>query len=326
MAEAQAFLECSGPDTNFRTINSTDEFCIQAVPLTDVKMLDKERFNNNNCWQGGLPPADYSQVLNRGNTSLWIDQFKRQYVVINIDARDRAWMRKAAVIGYKTGRFSNMFKDELDALLMRHKETDTLFAQGTPYFVRTETVSLKNGCHGIGPYFDLRSIIESMVTSTEGHSPLDERLEYQDGTDMNNSPQATRTLKLYLIPWQQITTDREFRVFVHNDRVTAVSQQHLYRTNELLASQGSDDKRVQLITSWLQQIITYHSDILCKKLPDMHSYCMDLAILDDGTLFFIEPNCFGAEYAAGSSLYHWIHDKVMLYGTTTTRVFFRYTE
>ena len=50
---------------------------------------------------------------------------------------------------------------------------------------------------------------------------------------------------------------------------------------------------------------------------------MDLSILDDGRLFFIEPNCFGKEYAAGSALFHWIKDEEQLYGRTD-RVHFRW--
>jgi len=63
--------------------------------------------------------------------------------------------------------------------------------------------------------------------------------------------------------------------------------------------------------------------VLIPKLRHLSSYCMDLSILDDGRLFFIEPNCFGKEYAAGSALFHWIKDEEQLYGRTD-RVHFRW--
>ena len=41
---------------------------------------------------------------------------------------------------------------------------------------------------------------------------------------------AERPLKLYLFPWQKkLCSDKEFRVFVCKNRITAISQQNLYR-------------------------------------------------------------------------------------------------
>jgi len=303
-------------DTGIRTVYVSPALHIEAVSVSTVKTLGSDRFNNNNCWPASVRPVDYDDVLARGNTSNWIDRFKQHYIVINIDAKERAWMRKAAAIGYKTGRVSDLFLDEMETLLARHKETDVFFAHKTPYFVRSESVSLKYGCHGVGPYFDLRCIVESMLTSIEGHSPLD------DAVDAAN---AASSIKLYLLPWQTITRDREFRVFIHNNRVSAISQQHLYRVNALLAALPTDAERTVMIESWVRQIVAYHDTVLRTKLADMHSYSMDIAILDDGSSFFIEPNCYGAAYAAGSALYHWIIDQSKL-NATASRVYFRFTE
>ena len=44
---------------------------------------------------------------------------------------------------------------------------------------------------------------------------------------------------------------------------------------------------------------------------------MDLSLIGpDDTPYFIEPNCFGKYYAAGSALFHWIHDHDKLHDTS----------
>ena len=60
-----------------------------------VKDLGKDRFNTNNHWVAGVRPADYEEVLAQGQTRRWIDAFKRHYTVLNIDAKELRWMRKA---------------------------------------------------------------------------------------------------------------------------------------------------------------------------------------------------------------------------------------
>ena len=81
-------------------------------------------------------------------------------------------------------------------------------------------VSLKEGKHGIGPYKDFKSIIESIVTCRLGHSPL-----YED----------TTFITLYLIKFEEnLNRLREFRVFVHKNKITAISQQSLYESNAIL--------------------------------------------------------------------------------------------
>jgi hypothetical protein len=59
------------------------------------------------------------------------------------------------------------------------------------------------------------------------------------------------------------------------------------------------------------------------NINHISNYTIDLAVVDS-KIYFIELNSFGAEYAAGSALFHWIIDKEILYGNTD-RIEFRYT-
>ena len=62
-----------------------------------------------------------------------------------------------------------------------------------------------------------------------------------------------------------------------------------------------------------------------EKITFLENYSFDIAILEGDVPYFIEANCFGTEYAAGSALYGWIEDHDILYGTDPTKLYFRYT-
>lgn len=68
-------------------------------------------------------------------------------------------------------------------------------------------------------------------------------------------------------------------------------------------------------------------------MQDVGSYTMDIYLKGEqdqqecvtfDKWYFIEPNGFGAEYSAGSALYHWIDDYDLLNGDKDY-VEFRYT-
>ena len=63
---------------------------------------------------------------------------------------------------------------------------------------------------------------------------------------------------------------------------------------------------------------------IIKKITHTSNYCMDAVILEDDSLYFIEINSFGKEYAAGSALFHWLIDEDKLYSDGNT-IHFRYT-
>ncbi len=58
----------------------------------------------------------------------------------------------------------------------------------------------------------------------------------------------------------------------------------------------------------------------------MNYYTYDFAFEDNNVTkpYFIEPNSFGKEYAAGSELFHWEIDEEILYGKKE-KIYFRYT-
>jgi len=282
---------------------------IKSISIDDVLKYDKVKFNTNNHWNNNIRPEDYDDVISQTHTNKWINQFKDYKKIIIDTKQDLYWMKKAYEIGSKTKRFPHMFDEELEDMIKKYKHLDKIF-DGTEYFIRTENVSLKEGKHGIGPYKDFKSIIESIVTCRLGHSPLKEE---------------TTSIPLYLIKFQNnLNPLREFRVFVHKNKITAISQQSLYDINNILESLQEKEKN-DLINKWINIIKSYHETEIIKKITHIDSYVMDFAILDDGSPYFIELNSFGKEYASGSALFSWIDDYNILYGLCGDIIEFRYT-
>jgi len=282
---------------------------IKLISIDDVLKYDRVKFNTNNHWDNNIRPENYDDVISQTHTDKWINQFKDYKKIIIDTKQDLYWMKQAYEIGSKTKRFPHMYDDELEDMIKKYKHLDNIF-NGTEYFIRTNNVSLKEGVHGVGPYTDFKSIIESIVTCRLGHSPLKEE---------------TTSITLYLTKFQKnLNRTREFRVFVNKNKITAISQQSLYDINDIIEPLSEKEKN-DLINKWINIINTYFYSDVVKKITHIDSYVMDFAILDDESPFFIELNSFGKEYASGSALFSWIDDYNILYGLCGDVIEFRYT-
>ncbi len=244
-------------------------------------------FNTNNHYndEGIDQPENYKEVIARGHTKHWVDKFHTEYHTITLDKHDLRWMIECYYkVGCITRKYSRLYDEEIQDTLSKYE-----LPEGK-WFVRTDSVSLKEGMHGIGPYSDLRSIIESMVSSRLGHNCFEK--EYTSCT-------------IYLFPWIELSQFKEFRVFVCEDKITAISDQHPYQVNEWLNTLGDHE-----ILDIIEKINRYFQINIKTKLEYIGgNYTMDLALVGpDNTPYFIEPNSFGKYYAAGSALFSWVYD------------------
>ena len=290
---------------------------IEEIPLYNI-VSKPDDYNSGNH---GAKPDDYYQVLADGNTDKWINSFHTDYSVINIYEKDLKWMREAFKSGSYTGLFPHAFDEEKADMLERYKHVEKYF-DGSKYFVRCNSVSLKYGQHGAGPYTTFEQIIESLVTCIETHTPIDNK-----GRDTDKGRETNKDyLTLYLLPWKRFDVYKEYRIFVHCNRITAISQQNLHAVNEFLSAFPEDEERKKVIEKHVQIIWESFQKTIKKKITHTQNYCMDAVILEDGTFYFIEINSFGKEYAAGSALFHWLNDEDKLYCTDSNDViYFRYT-
>ena len=212
----------------------------EKINGNDINIYD-ENYNSNNH---GDRPNDYFNFIDNCNTCNWVNLFRDEYYPIQItNEKHLIWLKQIVKISCQTGKFSNLFEDELQELLNDYKEYNHLF-DGTLYFVRTENVSLKYGQHKIGPYTSFKMIIESLVSCINGHKPI-----YDNTTE----------IVIYLFPWINIQSGCEFRVFVYDNNITAISQQNIY---ENVYHMISDDK----IDSYLKIIINSFYDMIQNKI------------------------------------------------------------
>lgn len=293
---------------------------ITRISQDEVLLRDHVTINTNNHWQiiDGIetPPSDYDIVLANCETKNWIHFFHKDHIP-TCEITITHWMKEASQIGAQTHKFSSLFSDELEDWIAHYDISQYPWMhrdskQGTitfdkPYFLRSETVSLKNGQHGIGPYSSLNEVMESALSCIPQHSPL----------------KSTTTMKLYFFPWIQIAS--EWRIFVKDSQITAISQQSLYTR---LFYEWKDEELIRIG----QRILEYFHANIQQNIQLTTNYSYDFAFLTHNNIltstldennisnnnwndcYFIEMNCFGKEYAAGSSLFDWIIDYDQLYG------------
>jgi hypothetical protein len=273
---------------------------IKRYNLEDVLNGNNILFNTNNHWKDEKipPPADYDAKLEQGNMINWIDLFhpRDSYTKIVLDESDLYWMLKAADSGMHTGEFSHIYDEELEYTCDKYKDQ---FPPGN-WFIRTERVSLKYGRFGCRPYTNMKDIIISIVTSTNAHRCI---------------KHGDTTCPIYFMKWLDLDHDKEFRIFVYNNNITAVSAQYLYNINKWLNTLS--DEQIKKVIS---DIILYFNEHIKDKMTFMKDYVMDLVLLENNKPYFIEPNSFGKYYASGSSLFHWINDETKLYDNSVVEL------
>lgn len=264
---------------------------ITRIDLSDVFQYDRIKYNINNVWPNNSQPLDYDYIYNQTSTRYWIDKFhKDEYFTITLDKYDLKWMTEAFKSGCITKRFPKSYLESLETL--KSKYNHLIKENDKGYFVRTEKASMKYGCHGIGPYYNIETIVESMVTTLANHRCFN----VEDNT-----------CTIYFIKWNNLDSDKEFRIFVYNNQITAISAQHLYQINDYLNSLS--DEQIYTI---IHDIIKYFNANIKDKLVEIGSYVMDF-YYDPINPYFIEINPFGFEYSSGSALFG-LEDKDLLYG------------
>lgn len=270
---------------------------IKPISLTDVLEFT-DKYNVNNLYK--LRPDDYDNICKQNNTKYWIDLFhKDNYKLISITNKYHInWIKEAYNIGQITRNFSSLYLEDLEDLCKEFVNFDK------GYFIRTDHVSLKDGIHGVGPYNNIKSVIESICTCTTNHYPI-----HKNDTILN----------IYLMEWKVFDKDNEFRVFVYKNYITAISLQFLYTKNKLFSKKSNSE-----ITILIKNINDFFNNNIKQKLYSMVNYTFDLVLLKD-TFYFIEPNSFGKDYSAGSALFHWVNDYDILLNENCNEIEFRYT-
>ena len=309
---AEQSTTCPATSISTRSV-SPYNVVIETVELADIE-LDKQRevprYNTNNHWryEGRQRPEDYDAVIVATAARHWMTSLKpdcQQFTITSADFdKLLGWQR---VSHLKDSLSSGTLDDIKDLADKRSYQKLREALKTGSYFVRSDYASLKYGKHKNKVYKSLAEVFESMVTSKRSHSPLGLTPESRD-----------EALSLYLVPWRTIKPDLEFRVFVAQKKITAISQQDVYRRNEYL-----DEQKAPEIA---QKINTYFRYYIRDQLAMLDSYVMDIALIGDSasTVYFIEINAFGKDYTSGSAAFSWVEDADKIHARNNDTIYFRY--
>jgi len=275
-------------DTNLST---QKQYVIQTISFNLQDLKNTDLYNSSNHFTTDTKPKDYLQVSQRCWAEHWVDKFHTDYFKIHITEEDVTLLNKLAVIYSYTGLISGLYAGELSQMVQKYNAMipKVITALSPGWFVRANDVSLKYGIYKNIPHRSFSTILNSIITCPRGHTPL-----------------QNVSIDLYFLPWQEINSNLEFRVFVKDHVILACSQQNLFQQNTILNENN--------ITQYIQQVEMYHNAVVREKITHIKDYCMDICILPSGEPYFIEINPFGACYSSGSALFHWIQDQDIFSG------------
>ena len=303
--------ECPATSLFARSTHSLN-LVVEAVELADIerdKTRPIPRYNTSNHWcysEAGQRPADYDDVEEATAARHWITALKSEYQRFTIAPADVSTLLELQTVNHLRDGLSQACLENINDLAGKRCFAPLREALGQgEFFIRSDFASLKYGKHGNKVYRSLVDVFESMVTSKRSHSPLG-RSGRED------------ELSLYLIPWVNINPDLEFRVFVYQKNITAVSQQHIYQKNKCLQRRN--------IPGIVQMISAYFRCNIRDQIDTPDSYVMDMALVGDSSfrVYFIELNPFGKDYTSGAAAFSWVVDADKLCPQAPGTIYFRY--
>jgi len=233
----------------------------------------------------------------------------RRTVIITA-AQQQRYFKPASQLAMVGARASRLLREEAEDLAAELQSTNEPISHPPTHgwFVRTAACSPKDAFRdgGAGPHRSLSEVLLALLASQRIHKSM---RDYSTDTT------------LYLMPYDPaVTIDRELRVFVHESRVTAMSQYDCLNPSGVFAKMDSDR-----LADVALCVDAFHRHLLSPRweaVGGVSSYVMDVEYIEyasdtgEDSVRLIELNCFGAEYAAGSALFHWVHDSAELYSSS----------
>merc|ERR1712216_789420 len=119
---------------------------------------------------------------------------------------------------------------------------------------------------------------------------------------------------LYLVPWDATCdTRKELRCFVHGGTLTAISQYRWFDPSATFCTMSN--AQLRQATRAVDEYLQRHVLPAFLAAGGTADFTMDVEYEEaaEGAVRLIELNCFGAQLAAGSCLFHWLRDHDELY-------------
>lgn len=187
-------------------------------------------------------------------------------------------------------KYINAKMIKMDKELLLNKQYDQLLKNindilDGDYFVRMSSTSGKNEKY-VRPFNKATDIIHH-ITNVK--------------LFMDQEFKRDKDSYLILIPWKEIDIRYEFRLFVVNGKLTAVSQQSI----QLFQYSSEELKDIEYALN--------HINFIKDCCEFTNTFIADVYV-QDKICYLIELNPFGAHCGAGSGLFNWITDYNVLHG------------
>lgn len=301
---------------------------VNPAVLEDVASIEFSLFNTNNHrdtetykdLQRRHADSDYdwySNIMAETRMEKWqsalCDLVRAPEAVLTITAAQQRKYFKGPVeeLAAQCGRAHSLYRDEAEDLA-KELIMAALPLQGKPlvplsrngWFVRTSACSPKDAQDdgGAGPHYSLVSVLLALFASDRVHGTM---------------KGYTTDTKVYLVPFDRdVTVERELRVFVNENNVTAISQYDIFNASVFCIM---DDTKLAQVAKCVDR---FHREQVVPRWNGISSYIMDVEYCHNGDsheqpcIRLIELNSFGAEMAGASCLFHWVRDHKELYDTS----------
>ena len=290
---------------------------IERIPKESIDTTDKTKWNSNNhpikpedIPKGMTELEHYKSVIAKTCLSDWKHLVDYEHT-ITLSKEAIQTLIECIPTGMLSRRRPKNFKEDLEDL---EKEISKSWPykgehheKSKDWFVRSDRVSLKDGVVAY-PFSSPKDLVDAMSTSDRFHKAL------KDGDN-----------KLYFFEYQPTWNEfREVRVFVHDLKVTAMSQYLWFRKGYF---GETTDQELEIVARNIIHSVEDWAECLYRKngLRDM---TVDVYVNDESlngeyesqdSIRLVEFNTFGYSQAAGSCLFHWLNDYDILYGKMNTK-------
>lgn len=233
---------------------------------------------------------DYKSAINKTNYINYIEYYDYNHIVIPLTKEEMWHLKDLSQFAYISFKSTvDVKSSEYTPIIDRWNNLIKYAVDG--YFIRLSSVSPKDSFYGTRVWNGV-DILKTLTSSERCHRQFStQEREY-----------------IILKKWDNKFVDREkweFRVFVHNSKVTAISQYHWFTPFDW--SDVNTDKWSNILHN-IKQFYAKHN-----KFSDC---VMDIYVNEDEDVELVEFNSFGMELASGSALFEWDRDRNVLYGIT----------
>lgn len=247
---------------------------------------------------------DYNEELMKTNLEYYADfiQYPYQFIYEFTEA-EAGVLIDAIPHGFTYGVVDEHYQSEINAIIQRLKCSSIPLMPTYGWFVRMGLCSPKDGKYRTCQFTSLDQIIEQFATSRRILLAL-----------------LKGDRKIYFVPFDPSwDTSCELRVFVHDGKVTCISQ---YVFNKYSVFTVMSDNELRDMSYVIKDFVENILKELLSKLGTMNVVC-DIYWNSDEQFRIIELNSFGYWMASGAALFHWQNDRDKLYGCNANKIYFR---